>query len=117
MDNRIRDLERRAATGDTEAQDRLMRLKARAGGGRHADKIGEWVAIDGVRDHYRGKLLGITELGAGKALLHLSPCYFLESLASGSSDYPIHTTQDSPFDLSSEVVGGISLQPKEWPKS
>lgn len=85
-------------------------------GGRHGDKIGKWVVIDGVRDHYRGRLLGVSEVGGGIALLHLGPCYWLESLESPSNERVTTATEEHPMDLSSMVVGAVSLQPGDWPQ-
>jgi len=112
----VRELERKAANNDPEAIARLSRIRARAGQGRHGDKIGQWITIDGVRDHYRGKLLNVTEMGGGVAILNLAPCYWLQSLEGPEGERKIRATEENPFDLCSYVVGGVALQPEDWPK-
>jgi len=89
-------------------------VNQRAGIGRHANKLGKWVTIDGVRDHYRGILLSVSELGGGMALLHLAPCFWLQSLESKNNEIAINCTADIPFDLSSLSVTGVALQPTAW---
>ena len=115
-DETMRKLERAAAQGDEEAAERLRAARNRITGGRHADKIGEWIVIDGVRDHYRGRLLGVTEVGGGQALLHLGPCYWLYSLESTDGERATTATEEHPIDMSSMVVGAVSLQPADWPR-
>ena len=83
--------------------------------GRHADKIGRWVTIDGVRDHYRGLLVGVVELGAGEALLRFSSLYWLQSLESPNGEFRVHCSAENPAELYSGVVGLVSLQPAGWP--
>lgn len=117
MDAEMRKLEQDAALGDEDAEHRLLAARRRCGGGRHADKIGEWVMIDGVRDHYRGRLLSVVELGAGAAILRLAPCYWLGSLESTAGEVTTTATEEHPLDLSSWVVGAVSLQPADWPRT
>lgn len=90
------------------------RARLRRSDGRHGDKIGKWVVVDGVRDHYRGVLLGVTDLGYGRALLHLHPVFWLQSLEGTNGEREVRTTDAHPFDLSSDVVGGLSVQPVGW---
>jgi len=116
-EDRMRKLEKAASQGDEEAAETLRAMRVRVTGGRHADKIGHWVCIDGVRDHYRGRLLGVTEVGGGIAMLHLAPCYWLYSLQSTQEERATTATEAHPSDLSSMVVGAVSLQPQDWPKS
>ncbi len=111
----MRVLERKANQGDEDAAESLRAMQARIQC-RHGDKIGQWVCIDGVRDHYRGKLLGVTEVGGGIALLHLGPCYWLYSLESPDNERATTASEDHPIDLSSMVVGAVSLQPADWPQ-
>lgn len=112
-DSRIRTLERKAATGDTEAQDALDRERQRHGSGRHADKVGSWVASWGFRDHFRGFLLGITELGGGKAIAHLHPAYWVRDMETGEG-LKRPTSEASPFDLYIDVQA-FELQNSDWP--
>ena len=112
----IRRLEREAAQGDEAAQERLQRVRQRSGFGRHGDKIGQWCVFDGVRDHYRGRLVGVTELGGGRAILHLNPAAWLQGLDDHNNEIKIRTSDDHPLDLSSDVVGAVSLQPEGWPE-
>ena len=116
MDNSRRDLERRAAQGDEDARERLTRISHRSGMGRHGDKVGQWCVFPGVRDHYRGRLLSVTELGAGRAILHLSPAYWLESLASTSNEISVPSKEDCPLDLYSDGLLAVTLQPEDWPQ-
>ena len=115
-DSQIRLLERRASEGDPDAEEQLRIARMRQNGVRHADKIGKWVVIDGVRDHYRGRLLGVTEVGGGFAYLHMAPCYWLASLESTTGEKVTTATEEHPFDLQTIVVGGVSLQPEGWPE-
>ena len=117
MDATKRKLEREAALNPNGPEaERLARMNSRAGNGRHHDKIGKWVVVDGVRDHYRGKLTHVTELGAGQAILHLAPCKWLDNMESPSGERATRATAENPFDLYSHVVEGISLQPADWPE-
>ena len=116
MDATFRDLERRAQAGDPEAQERLAHRALTFTGGRHGDKIGHWVMVDGVRDHFRGKLLRVTDLGYGKAIYHIAPCYWLYSQVDTESEKKTTGTAEHPFDLMSDVVCAVSLQPEDWPQ-
>lgn len=117
MDRDRRALEREASLnpGGPESE-ALARMNVREGNGRHADKIGKWVMIDGVRDHYRGKLLHVTELGAGQAILHLAPCKWLDNMEGPSGERACSASPEHPFDLYSHVIEGVSLQPEDWPE-
>lgn len=83
---------------------------------RHGDKIGKWITIDGVRDHYRGLLLDVCEVGGGFAFLRLSPCYWLESLGSPQNERAIQSSVEHPVEIHSIVIGAVAIQPDEWPK-
>jgi len=115
-DEKMRKLEKAAAQGDEEAEEALRAWRNRATGGRHGDKVGRWVVIDGVRDHYRGKLLHVSEVGGGIALLHLAPAYWLQSLEGTDGEKKTTACEAAPLDLSSMVVGAVSLQPVSWAK-
>ena len=112
-ETKMRELERQAATGDESAQEQLDHMRSRAGKGRHGDKVGKWVLLCTVRDHYRGKLLGITELGGGGAILHLAPCYWLESLASTSNEVDTGATEEHPMDHYAHGILSVLLQRSE----
>ena len=95
------------------AEERARRMTR----GRHADKWGEWIVIDGVRTHYRGRLQGVTELGFGRGLLHLHPAFELSALDNpASGEVQIGTSEEHPFDINTDAVIGVSLQPAAWTK-
>lgn len=112
-----RRLEQEAAMGDEEAMEALQRQRQRAGQGRHADKLGRWILMPGVRDHHRGRLQGVTELGGGRAILHVHPCYWLDRLYNRSSEVRIRTTPEHPYDCMSETITNVGLQPEGWPEA
>lgn len=115
-DTKMRELERKAALGDQEAQDRLAIERQRSAKGRHADKIGEWVLVMGFRDHFRGRLVGITELGSGRAIGHFHPFYWVGNAETRGGELKRPSTMENPSDLYLEVQE-ISLQPPDWPRS
>ena len=113
-DNEIRDLERRAATGDERAQEKLDRMNQRVGHGRHGDKIDKWVVVNGIRDHYQVVLRGVTELGGGRAILHCWPSYWLSSLANTDGRVQIPSSEENPFDVYTDGILGICIQPDHY---
>jgi hypothetical protein len=80
---------------------------------RHGDKVGKWIVIEGVRTHYRGKLVHVEEL-AVDCILQLKPCYALEALADTTNEVEIETTQ-GPFEIYTQGILGLGHQPKRWP--
>ena len=98
-----------------EAREKLSRMNNRVGMGRHSQHIGAWVIIDGVRNSYRGFLLGVTEVQEG-AILHLHPCIFLDSLESTTGEIQMPSTVECPWDIYSSGILTLGQQPPSWPR-
>lgn len=119
--DKVADLERRAAAGDAGDVD-LEREKLRAYGQPYDHLIGKWIFHQGVRQHYRGRLLHVI-YRVGRADLFMHPLY---DLATHSQESPspdandaeerLNTSEDAPGVVSDLGALSTTLQPKRWPE-
>lgn len=116
FDSDKRSLEKAAANGDVDAQNRIAVMARRGGTGRHHYHIGEWVVIDGIRTSYRGILRGVYEWPSGDCILQMHPCFALEALADTKGEVKIASSMDAPFDIYSGAILGIGRQRDDWPR-
>jgi len=124
MDNKRRELERKALSGDIEAAAALERSLNRSGEGRLAlfrRFIGETVYIEGARMNYYGQLSGVTGAPDG------SPAELLFATLFRVGDWDengpsVNRTQEMPCTaahpgiLPYAAIDQFSLVPSHWPK-
>jgi len=107
-DQVTRALERQAAQGDAQAQAKLSRARARSAQGPHADKVGHECVLVGVRDHYKGTIIGIVDAGYGKVVFQCHPVKWLPGLADDSGALVMTSSPEHPFDLRSDGILAIT---------
>ena len=108
-DQVTRALERQAAQGDAQAQAKLSRARARSAQGPHADKVGHECVLVGVRDHYKGTIIGIVDAGYGKVVFQMHPVKWLQNLENESGSRSMVSSEEHPFDLRSDGILAITL--------
>lgn len=114
MDEAILKAKREAAM-NPEAAEKLRRLEARRGHGRHASHLQTWVVLDGVRNSYRGFLMDIVEVSDG-GILRLHPCYALEALADTNNEVKLNSSEEHPWNVYSAAILSLGQQPEGWAK-
>lgn len=107
-DQATRALERAAHAGDPYAQERLARTRSRAAQGPHADKVGHECFMVGVRDHYKGTIIGIVQDGAGRMVFQMHPVKWLQNLENDQGSRDMVSSEEHPFDLRSDGILAIT---------
>ncbi len=121
-DDRKRKLERDAAQGDEDAKRALERYAQRAlDAGPLTHLVGKWVILNGVVQHWRGCLVGVSRVPSGYALmmhpLYEQEGYWVEDGACRPRDrWQEHTTEECPAVLLFESHTCIRMQDEGWPE-
>jgi hypothetical protein len=120
-----RELERAVAAGDASAAqiESLNHQNRRLDGDPYDHLIGKWVFIQGVRQHYRGKLLRATYSYGIGARLFLAPCYDLgthsqkdPSPDANDAEEALNCTESEPAVVLETAFLTVSRQPRLWPE-
>lgn len=84
--------------------------------------IGHWILINGVRQHYRGHLIGVSYLTGGKIKFLFDVLYDLANYdddtpsVGNETEQPLKCSRDYPAVLNEDGVLTANLQPDAWPK-